>query len=155
VHARLTKPALGCKISIALAGLLLATGAAAQSPAESSLTGLRECVAKARDPQAVAACERREQSALKERIEILNASIRKQLDASGRLVFERSVEAWQGFFDIERAMLQLTLSKRSDGLGATLSVGALNQLYEERERQLREHLHNLNQAGPQAVQPGR
>ena len=141
-------------MSIALAGLLLAIGAGAQTPAQSSLTGLRDCVAEARDPKAVTACEQREQTALKERIETLSATIRGQLDAGGRIVFERNVEAWLGFFDSERAMLELSLARRADGLGATLGVGALNQLYEQRERQLREHLHNLNQAGQQTTKPG-
>ena len=141
-------------MSIALAGLLLAIGAGAQTPAQSSLTGLHDCVAKARNPQAVTACEQREQTALKERIEILSATIRGQLDAGGRIVFERNVEAWQRFFDSEQAMLELSLARRADGLGATLSVGALNRLYEQRERQLREHLHNLNQAGQQTTKPG-
>ena len=142
-------------MSIALAGLLLAIGAAAQPPVQSSLTGLRDCVAKARDPQAVAACERREQTALEGRVEALNATIRERLDSSGRLLFERNVEAWLAFFDSERAMLELSLARRADGLGATLGVGALNQLYEQRERQLREHLHNLNQAEPQAPKTAR
>jgi len=141
-------------MSIALAGLLLAIGAGAQTPAQSSLTGLHDCVAKARNPQAVTACEQREQTALKERIETLSATIHGQLDAGGRIVFERNVEAWQRFFDSEQAMLELSLARRADGLGATLSVGALNRLYEQRERQLREHLHNLNQAGQQTTKPG-
>ena len=142
-------------MSIALAGLLLAIGAGAQTPAQSSLTGLHDCVAKARNPQAVTACEQREQTALKERIETLSATIHGRLDAGGRIVFERNVEAWQRFFDSEQAMLELSLARRADGLGATLGVGALNQLYEQRERQLREHLHNLNQAEPQAPKTAR
>ena len=155
MRARLTKPASGCKMSIALAGLLLTIGAGAQTPAQSSLTGLRDCVSKARDPQAVAACEQREQAALKERVEALSAAIREQLGSSDRLMFRRNVEAWLGFFDSERAMLELSLARRADGLAATLGVGALNRLYEQRERQLREHLHNQNQGRRQAPEPGR
>ncbi len=146
MRARLTNAARGCQVSMVLAGLLL-TSAWAQPPPN----GLRDCVAKASDPRAIAACERQEQAALKERIELLGQTIRQRLDARERGLFERNETAWRAFFDSERAMLELSLAKRTDGLGATLRAGAVNRLYEQRERQLREHLHNLNQRAARGV----
>jgi uncharacterized protein YecT (DUF1311 family) len=146
VRARLTNAARGCKVSLVLANLLLTTALA-----QPSLNGLRDCVANARDPHAIAGCERREQAALEERIERLGQTIRKQLEARERALFERNQTAWQAFFDSERAMLELSLATRRDGLGATLGAGAVNRLYEQRERQLREHLHNLNQRAPRGA----
>jgi len=141
MDARLTKARRRCKSCLALAVLLTA-------PAGAEPTSLRDCVAAAADPVTAAACERREQLALKERIAGLSAAIRTRLDPHQRLVFQRSSEAWQVFVDSESAMLALTLGQRRDGLGPGLQPAALTLLYEERERQLKAHLHNLSIARP-------
>lgn len=83
---------------------------------------------------------------MKKRIEQLSAEIRTRLDARQRLVFDRNVEAWQAFFQQEIAMLDLSLGARGDGLGPSLRTGAISLLFEQREQQLREHLHNLTSA---------
>ena len=46
--------------------------------------------------------------------------------------------------EAQTAIQELTLSQRGDGLGEKLLPGAVTLLYEQRERQLREHLHNLS-----------
>ena len=107
---------------------------------------LRDCVAAAQDAAALMACELTQQAALKARIGRWSAGIRKRLNARQRQVFEHNATAWQRFVDSETAMLGLTLDLREDGLGAKLRPGAITRLYEERERQLREHLHNLTYA---------
>ena len=55
--------------------------------------------------------------------------------------------AWEAYLDSETALLDLTLAKRRDGLGPSLRPGAITQLYEARDRQLLEHLHNLSFSG--------
>jgi len=151
VPARLTNTTRRCQAFAALATLLFGTaGAAAPQRPDAPVTA-RECVAEARTPAAMAACEREAQVALKARIEQLSDAIRARLDARQRLVFERSAEAWQTFVGREQGMLELSLGRRGDGLGPTLLPGAVSELYETRERQLREHLHNLNLARPPAV----
>ena len=97
---------------------------------------------------AVAACETTAQAALKAGIERWSAAIRKRLDARERLLFERNASAWKVFFDSEVALLDLGLGKRADGLASKLRPGAITRLYEQREEQLREHLHNLSIPGP-------
>jgi hypothetical protein len=111
---------------------------------------LRECIAQARDAAAVANCEKQAQSVLKENIERLAAAIRMRLNQSQHAVFDSSASAWQAFFEHEQAMLELSLRQRRDGLGPSLQSGAVTLLYEQREQQLREHLHNLSLAGPTA-----
>lgn len=106
--------------------------------------GLRNCIAQARDSSGVAACEKQAQRSLQEDIRRLSAAIRTQLNPSDRLVFDQSAAAWQAFLQQETTMLELTLSPRADGLGDRLLPGAVTLLYEQRERQLREHLHNLS-----------
>lgn len=93
------------------------------------------------------ACEKSQQMVLKDRIQRWSTAIRQRLDARDLAVFDRNIEAWTAFFDSELAMLDLTLKARRDGLGPTLQPGAVTRLYEERERQLREHLHNLSYVG--------
>jgi len=141
VIARLTKVARRCKNCLALA-LLLTAPAGAEPPA------LRDCVAAAAEPIAAVACEQREQQALKARIAALSAAIRTRLDPRQRPVFERSSAAWQAFVDREIAMLELSFGQRRDGLGPILQPSALTLLYEERERHLKAHLHNLGIARP-------
>jgi hypothetical protein len=126
------------------AAVLLLSGAAAAQPPQD----LRDCVADARDAAAVAACEVTAQAALKARIERWSAAIRKRLDARERLLFDRNAAAWKAFFDSEVALLDLGLGKRADGLASKLRPGAVTRLYEQREEQLREHLHNLSIPGP-------
>lgn len=126
-----------------LAALLL-SGAAAAEP----LQDLRDCVADARDAAAVAACEMTAQAALKARIERWSAAIRKRLDPRERQLFDGNTAAWKAFFDSEVALLDLGLGRRADGLAPRLRPGAITRLYEQREEQLREHLHNLSIAGP-------
>lgn len=110
--------------------------------------GLRDCIARAKDAGSIAACEIQEQAALKARIEQLSAAIRARLDASQRMIFNRSATAWQAYFEHETTMLELSLELRKDGLGPKLRPGAVTLLYEQRERQLREHLHNISVARP-------
>ena len=105
---------------------------------------LRDCIAQARDGIAVTACEQEAQRSLQQDIRHLQAAIRAKLGPSQRPVFDQSSAAWQTFLQHETALLELTLSRRGDGLGDKLLPGAVTQLYEQRERQLREHLHNLS-----------
>lgn len=106
--------------------------------------GLRDCIAQARDSAAMTTCERQAQLSLREDIKRLSAAIRAKLNPSQRAVFDQSTAAWQTFLQHETAMQELTLSQRGDGLGDRLLPGAVTLLYEQRERQLREHLHNLS-----------
>jgi hypothetical protein len=92
--------------------------------------------------------------AIRKSIEQLSVEIRARLDARQRLVFDRNVKAWQTFFEQEVAMLDLSLQARGDGLGPALRTGAITQLFEQREKQLREHLHNLMSAKPAAPAAG-
>lgn len=133
-----------CKTRLA-AGILLAASAAAA--AESTLpAGLRDCIAGARDTAAVRACEVTAQAELQARIERWSAAIRQRLSPRDRAHFDHNSRAWQAFFDSEVGMLDRTLGQRVDGLGARLRPGAVTRLFEERERQVREHLHNLGYA---------
>ena len=109
-------------------------------------TDLRDCIAQAQDAAAVMACEVTQQAVLKARIERWSAGIRNRLDTRQRQVFEHNAKAWQAFVESEISMLDLTLDLRDDGLSAKLRPGAVTRLYEDRERQLREHLHNLSYA---------
>ena len=106
--------------------------------------GLRDCIAQARDSAAMTTCEKQAQLSLREDIKRLSAAIRAKLNPSQRMVFDKSTAAWQTFVHHETAMQELTLSQRADGLGDKLLPGAVTLLYEQRERQLREHLHNLS-----------
>lgn len=148
MDARLTKAAWRCQIYLSLTVLLLARPAAGESAPPPAPSTLRECVARAADLPAVAACEKREQVALKARITELSAAIRTRLDQRQRQVFDRNSDAWQAFLDSEVAMLGLSLSQRSDGVAPGLRASALTLMYEVRERQLREHLHNLSAVAP-------
>ena len=153
--ARLTKPIRWRKIFVALQACSLA-GLAASAPLPLSHTDqLRDCVARAQGAAAVAACEKQQQTALKARIEQLSETIRARLDARQRLAFDRNMSAWQAFFDSERALLDLTLGLRRDGLGPSLHAGAITRIYEQREQQLREHLHNLSITPPTSATGGR
>jgi hypothetical protein len=148
VPARLTKPTARCKALITLGTLLLALNVAADNPQSGAGSTLRDCVAQARNPASIAACEQRELASLKSRIDELGAAINARLDNRQRLIFERDVQAWQAFLDSEIALLDLSLKQRQDGLGTALRPGAVNRLYEQREQQLREHLHNLTAQRP-------
>lgn len=127
--------------------LVLASAAAAGAPPDKPVS-LRECIAGAGDAAAMAACETREQASLRKRIGELSGAIRSRLDAPQQLVFDRNSRAWQAFADSEAAMLELSLGRRSDGLGPALRPAAITLIYEERVRQLREHLHNLTLTAP-------
>jgi hypothetical protein len=109
---------------------------------------LRECISTARDAATIAACEASAQTELRDRIERWTRAIRVLLDNRQRPAFDRSVDAWQAWFESETRLLELTLAQRRDGLGPRLQSGAVTRLFEDRERQLREHLHNLKFAGP-------
>ena len=106
--------------------------------------GLRDCITRARGSVAVAVCEKHAQLSLQEDIKRLSAAIRAQLNQSQRHIFDQSTAAWQAFLQHETTMQELTLSQRADGLGDKLLPGAVTLLYEQRERQLRQHLHNLS-----------
>ena len=110
---------------------------------------LRECIAQARNSTAVTACEQAAQLSLQKEIKRLSAAIHARLDRSQHPVFNQSTAAWQTFLQHETALQELTLSQREDGLGDRLLPGAITLLYEQRARQLREHLHNLS-SGPRA-----
>ena len=156
MNVRLTKPTLWCKVSIALLALSITlVNAAEPYGSRAPDTTLRECISMANDAAALANCERLEQAALKASIERLYAAIRVRLDQTQRLVFDRSATAWETFFEQESAMLELSLRMRRDGLGPKLRPGALTRLYEQRDQQLREHLHNLSVASPTASEVGK
>lgn len=144
---RLPKPVGRCKILIAVL-VLLPSFAAGSESASKSANGLRDCIAQARDAGSIAGCEMQEQAALKARIEHLSTVIHARLDRSQRVIFDRSVAAWRAFFEHEIEMLNLSLELRKDGLGPKLRPGAVTLLYEQRERQLREHLHNISVGRP-------
>ena len=125
-----------CRVTVFI--LLFPLGSAHAS------NGLRECIAQARDSAALAACEKQAQLSLREDIRRLSAAIRAKLNPSQRMVFDQSTAAWQTFVQHETMMQELTHAQREDGLGDKLLPGAVTLLYEQRERQLREHLHNLS-----------
>jgi hypothetical protein len=141
--ASLTKLKAVCKAFVVL--MTLAPGLVwAGNPPASDRQSLRECIAQSANVSAVASCERAQQRALASRIEQLTTSIRNRLPAQQRPAFSRNIRAWQAFFDAERKLLEFSLAARPDGLGGKLLPGAVSLLYEQRERQLREHLHNLS-----------
>lgn len=140
VSASLPKATRLCQASLLLLCLLQA------ATADEIGGDLRECVAAATNAAAVGACEATEQAVLKERIERWSRAIRTRLDNRQRVLFDRSLAAWRTWFESETELLDLTLAQRTDGLGPKLRSGAVTRLYEERERQLREHLHNLSYA---------
>lgn len=147
---RLTKLVRWCKRFVLVLVIPLSLLQAADSNRPQPAGALRDCIAQARDSAAVANCEKQAQAALKENIEGLSAAIRTHLNQAQRAVFDRSASAWQAFFEHEQAMLELSLGQRRDGLGPKLQSGAITLLYEQREQQLREHLHNLSLAAPAA-----
>ena len=139
--ASLTKRPHRCKISLVLT--LLATGATAQPQSDTSQQSLRDCVVAAKNAAAINNCEQTWQTKLLQRVHKLNNAINNRLDTRQRLLFEQNIAAWKAFVERERAMIELSTHQRLDGLGPQLRNGAISQLYEQRERQLREHLHNL------------
>jgi uncharacterized protein YecT (DUF1311 family) len=145
--ARLTKPADRRKVSLVVL-LLQGSAAAAGASLPETPPSLRDCVAGAQNATAMAACERQEQGRLKGHVAELAAAIRAQLDARQRLVFDRNHAAWLAFLDSEIAMLELSMGQRGDGLGPVLQASAITLIYETRERQLQQHLHNLNLSRP-------
>jgi len=144
MNARLTKLIQGCKAPVFLLMLPLGLTNAADLHQTGAAGELRDCIAQARGTAAVAGCEKQAQLSLKKRNEHLSAAIRARLNRSQLVIFERSATAWQTFFEQETGMLDLSLAQRTDGLGASLRPGAVTRLYEQREQQLREHLHNLS-----------
>ena len=141
---RLTKPTLLRKAMSTLNATLFSLAAGAAPLDDNSL---RTCVAAARDAAAVTACELKAQAELRARIAQSSAAILNRLDARQRVVFERNTTAWEAYLVSETTLLDLTLAKRRDGLGSSLRPGAITQLYEARDRQLLEHLHNLSFSG--------
>ena len=139
--ASLTKPPDWCKKPLLL--FFLTTGVGAQPPQDTSRQPLRECIATATTATAINRCETTWQTGLIQRIQALGKAIAKRLDTHQRLLFEQNIAAWQTFMERERKMIELSTRHRRDGLGPQLRSGAISQLYEQRERQLREHLHNL------------
>lgn len=148
VAARLTNGSKWCKT--ALLSVVFAAGTCDAADLRTPAQTLRDCVAQAQGAAAVAACEKTQQAALQARIKRWTLAIRDRLQGPDRVAFDRSTRAWQAFFDSELAMLELTLKARRDGLGGSLYPGAVTRLYEERARQLREHLHNLSYVGRSA-----
>lgn len=140
--ARLTKGPAACKALVCALAVILANPAPAVEPSDE--TDLRRCVEAARDAAAVAACELTAQAALRQRIARWSAAIEQRLPAHERVLFARNREAWEAFLASETALLDATLAARRDGLAAHLRPGALTRILEQRETQLREHLHNLS-----------
>lgn len=142
--ARLTKPGPTCKspvialVAAAFCFQPLAHAAEKMTPSE-----LRDCVRSAGSAAGVAQCEERHQQWLRHRIDVLTGELFEQLPPDDHPVLERNVEGWKRYFDQEVSLLDLTLKARSDGLGPRLRPGVISRLLEQREQQLREHLHNL------------
>ncbi len=145
---RLTKPNTGCKARFFLVAALLCTTGATAAPPDPGPIDLRACIASAQSGAALAACETQAQAVLQQRIQEIMTAIRQRLDTEQRLIFERNVRAWQAFFESEVTLLELSLGLRPDQLGPKLKPGAITRLYEQREQQLREHMHNLSLARP-------
>jgi hypothetical protein len=142
--ARLTKRHCPCK-GLVVAGLIcFSVPVPANEAAERS--ALRACVEKASGLAAVNACEQQHQTLLLERMTSLRELIRQRLPTQARQRFDSNIAAWQQWLASEKAMLEITLLGRSDGLGASLYAGELTRIYEERVRQLRDHLHSLKMA---------
>ncbi len=123
--------------------IALSTDIAAQAPVDKVQQSLRDCVGNATTAAAIDQCETRWQTTLLQRIDDLNTAIIAQLDRRQRAAFDQNVQAWRRFVEHEIAMITLSTRSRADGLGTRLRSGAISRLYEQREHQLREHLHNL------------
>lgn len=143
---------MGCKALLFAAATLLANPATGVDPADGP--DLRRCIEAAGDAAAVAACELTAQAALREHITRWSTAIQQRLPPRERALFVRNREAWEAFLESETALLDTTLAARRDGLAAHLRPGALTRLLEQRETQLREHLHNLSYGrGPDSAKP--
>ncbi len=110
-------------------------------------SGLRQCISEAHSASAISQCEQQTQAVLRARIDQLSGAIRSRLPPSLRREFDGGSEAWQTFFEHENHMLSISFQRRADGLGPMLRPGAVTRLLEQREQQLREHLHNLSLVG--------
>lgn len=144
MRASLTKPGKLCKALAVTVGVLLSSAVGAEKPLQRQ--DLRDCIASARGAEAIAACEKSRRVELEHRIKRWTSGIRKHLQGRQLALFDRNVSAWKAFRDSELKLLELTLQQRRDGLGPSLQPGAVTRIYEQRERQLREHLHNLSYA---------
>jgi hypothetical protein len=144
MSGRLTKPGPRCKSSaLALAAAIFSTSPLADAAETMTPSALRDCVRAAVTAAGVAACEARHQQWLRERIETLTGTLRTQLPPAQHPLLDRNVAAWNSYFDQEVELLDLTLKARSDGLASRLRPGVISRLLEQRERQLREYVHNL------------
>lgn len=144
MRARLTKEHLRCKAALLILALLTAIPAGADSAVETGQSRLRECVRNAASAAALAACETQFQGNVKRQIERLSKTIESHLSATQRNVFARNKAAWRAHLAEELEMIELTSKQRRDGLGPHLRAGAISQVYEQREKQLRLYLHNLS-----------
>ena len=143
---------MGCKALLLAAAALVANPATGIEPGDGP--DLRRCIEAARDAAAVAACEVTAQAVFRERIARWSAAIEQRLPPRERILFVRNREAWEAFLESETALLDATLAARRDGLAAHLRPGAVTRLLEQRETQLREHLHNLSYGrGPDPAKP--
>lgn len=150
--ARLTKRPATCKALVCALAALLAHPLVAGEPIDEP--DLRSCVQAARDAAAVAACEVTAQAVLRQRIARWSTAIEQRLPPRQRNLFARNREAWEAFLASETVLLDATLAARRDGLAAHLRPGAVTRLLEQRETQLREHLHNLSYGrGPDPTRP--
>lgn len=109
---------------------------------------LRDCVADAVNAAAIAACEKQAATALKQRVRELSDILLARLSGDARRLFAANDKAWRDWVARETALIDLTLGRRTDGLGPALRPGAINTLYEQRVRQLEQHLYSLNQGPP-------
>ena len=144
MSARLTKPSPRCKsAALALVVAICSTPPLANAAEKMTPSALRDCVRAAGTAAGVAECEARHQQWLRERIETLTGTLRKQLPPAQHPLLDRNVTAWNSYFDREVELLDLTLKSRSDGLASRLRPGVISRLLEQREQQLREYVHNL------------
>lgn len=142
--ARLTNGAKWCKTRLAVAAsIVLAMQISANASPNERSSRLRDCVSTAASAEAVLQCEVQHQRWLRRRIDELGDALRQQLPADRHPALQENIRAWRTYYEREVALLDLTLARRGDGLAPRLRPGVISRLLEQREQQLREHLHNL------------
>ena len=104
---------------------------------------MRRCVAAARDPGAIIACEVAGRQQWQRVLETTRAALERRLNGEALERFRRSQAAWASYREAEVALLQHTLGGRADGLGPPLVEGARTDLVRRRAEQLRAHLASL------------
>lgn len=143
IFQRLAKLPIRCKKTPYLVLVCCSFSGALHAAATDAEQALRECVGKATSSAAVIACETAARAALQRRVVELTDAIRDRVSAKDRIALESNVAAWEAFAKEENRLITLFYAKRRDNLGAQLGAGAVNQLLEQRIRQLRAYLHSL------------